>query len=71
MAIPYPLSIIQDDVNRLLERGIINRHQPIYALYEYIPARDWLMFEKELERSNFLLRDRIGDLVPFEQWSND
>ncbi|MEB3120307.1 MAG: DUF4327 family protein, partial [Snowella sp.] len=44
---------------------------PIYVLCQYIPAREWVCVECELERSDFLLRDQIGDLMSSECWDND
>ncbi|HEY9882710.1 MAG TPA: DUF4327 family protein [Thermosynechococcaceae cyanobacterium] len=67
----YSLSVIQDEARELVQRGMVSRHQPIYILCQFIPAREWASIECELERCNFLLRDRIGDLVGREQWDND
>lgn len=65
------LSLIQDEVRQLLERGEIDRHQPIYILSQYFTWREWIVVERELEANYFLLRDRIADLVPAEHWSSD
>ncbi|MDX2243445.1 MAG: DUF4327 family protein [Leptolyngbyaceae cyanobacterium bins.302] len=65
------LSLIQDEVRQLLERGEVDRHQPIYVLSQYLPWREWIVVERELEANCFLLRDRIADLVPTENWNND
>ncbi|MGH2412420.1 MAG: DUF4327 family protein, partial [Microcystaceae cyanobacterium] len=43
----------------------------IYSLCKYIPAREWVNFACELERWDYLLRDRIGDLIALEKWEND
>ncbi|MBW4522989.1 MAG: DUF4327 family protein [Scytolyngbya sp. HA4215-MV1] len=67
----YSLDMIQDEARHLVQRGMISRQQPIYVLCNYIPAREWACIEFELERSNFLLRDKIGDLMGREEWSND
>ncbi|HEY9894214.1 MAG TPA: DUF4327 family protein [Candidatus Sericytochromatia bacterium] len=67
----YSLSVIQDEARELVQKGMVSRHQPIYILCQFIPAREWAFIECELERCNFLLRDRIGDLVGREQWDND
>ncbi|MBD2038657.1 DUF4327 family protein [Phormidium sp. FACHB-592] len=67
----YSLSVIQDEARELVQKGMVSRHQPIYILCQFIPAREWASIECELERCNFLLRDRIGDLVGREQWDND
>jgi hypothetical protein len=70
-SIQYPLSIIKDEARQLVQRGLVSRNQPIYILCQYIPAREWACIETELERCNFLLRDRIGDLMGREDWEND
>lgn len=70
-SIPYSLDIIQDEARQLVQKGLISRQQPIYILCQYIPAREWACIECELERCNFLLRDRIGDLMGHEEWDND
>ena len=67
----YSLGMLQDEVRQLVEKGTISRHQPIYVLCKYIPAREWVCVECELERSDFLLRDQIGDLIAAERWDND
>ena len=67
----YSLGMIKDEVRQLVETGIVSRQQPIYVLCQYIPAREWVYVECELERSDFLLRDQIGDLMSSERWDND
>ncbi|XGV97124.1 MAG: DUF4327 family protein [Leptolyngbya sp. BL-A-14] len=67
----YSLNMIQDEARELVRKGKVSRQQPIYILCQYIPAREWAFVECELERCNFLLRDRIGDLVGREEWEND
>ena len=64
----YSLSFIKDEVQELLRQGLISRHQSIYTLRWYIPNRDWDEIELELERNNFLSRDRIIDLIDNEEW---
>jgi hypothetical protein len=63
--------MIRDEAHQLVEKGIVTRHQPIYVLCQYIPAREWMYVECELEKSDYLLRDQIGDLIPSEMWDND
>ena len=70
-AIQYSITMIQDEARQLVETGTISRYQPIYALCQFIPAREWVRVESELERCDFLLRDQIGDLVGCESWQND
>ena len=67
----YSIDVIQDEARHLVEKGIVSRQQPIYVLCQYIPAREWVCIECELERCNFLLRDRIADLMGSEEWDND
>jgi len=69
--IQYSINVIQDEARQLVDRGFISRQQPIYVLCRYIPAREWAFVECELERNNFLLRDRIADLVSHENWDSD
>ncbi|NEP59991.1 MAG: DUF4327 family protein [Symploca sp. SIO2G7] len=70
-SVRYSINVLQEEARQLVEKGIVSRQQPIYALCKYIPARDWVCVEFELEEGDFLLRDRIADLVGFEEWEND
>jgi hypothetical protein len=70
-SIRYSIDVIQEEARLLVDKGIVSRQQPIYVLCQYIPAREWVCVECELERCNFLLRDRIADLMGSEQWDND
>lgn len=70
-SIQYSVDLLQDEVRHLVQRGAVNRQQPIYTLCKYIPAREWACVEEELEACDFLLRDRIGDLLGHEEWDND
>jgi len=67
----YDLSMIQNEARQLVEEGKVSRQQPIYVLCQFIPPREWVGFECELERCDYLLRDLIGDLIPSEHWTND
>ncbi|ACK71795.1 conserved hypothetical protein [Gloeothece citriformis PCC 7424] len=67
----YSIKMIQDEVRQLVENGTVSRHQPIYVLCQYIPPREWVCVECELERCDYLLRDQIGDLIASESWDND
>jgi type VI protein secretion system component VasA len=69
--VQYSIDVLQDEARHLVEKGVVSRQQPIYVLCQYIPARDWVCVECELERCNFLLRDRIADLMGSEVWDND
>ncbi len=70
-SVQYSLEVIQEEVQRLVSRGQVSRQQPIYTLCQYLPAREWVSFERELERCEILLRDPIGDLISHEEWEND
>ncbi len=67
----YSLNLLKDEVRHLVDQGTVSRHQPIYVLCQYIPPREWVCVECELERSDYLLRDEIGDLIACERWDND
>jgi uncharacterized protein YqgQ len=67
----YSINLIQDEARELVHKGVISRQQPIYTLCRYIPAREWVWVEDELEANGFLLRDRISDLMGREDWDND
>lgn len=69
--IQYSLNVIQDEARELVSQGMVSRNQPIYTLCQFIPPREWVCVECELERCNFLLRDRIADLMGKEEWEND
>lgn len=69
--IHYSLDVIQDEARQLVQKGVVSRQQPIYCLCQYIPAREWVCIECELEKCDFLLRDRIGDLIGREDWESD
>ncbi|MDJ0726453.1 MAG: DUF4327 family protein [Prochloraceae cyanobacterium] len=70
-SIRYSIEMIRDEARQLVENGVISRQQPIYVLCQHIPSREWVGVEYELERHDYLLRDRIGELVPCEVWQDD
>lgn len=70
-SVRYSIEVIQEEARKLVEKGHVSRQQPIYVLCQYIPAREWVCVECELEQCDFLLRDRIGDLIGSEEWNND
>ena len=67
----YTLDMLRDEARELVERGMVNRQQPIYTLCRYVPGREWECFEIELEKNDFLQRDRIIDLLSKERWEAD
>ncbi|HEY9649288.1 MAG TPA: DUF4327 family protein [Coleofasciculaceae cyanobacterium] len=70
-SVQYSLDIIQEEARQLVKKGLVSRQQPIYTLCQYIPGREWVCVELELERNDFLLRDRIIDLLGCEDWEED
>jgi hypothetical protein len=69
--ISYSIDVIKDEARQLVERGVVDRQQPIYILCQFIPPREWVCVEYELERNDFLLRDHIIDLLAHEEWEDD
>lgn len=67
----YSINTLKDEARQLVEQGVVGRQQPIYVLCQHIPAREWVCVEYELERCDYLLRDRISDLITSEDWQND
>ncbi|MGA7932874.1 MAG: DUF4327 family protein [Kovacikia sp.] len=67
----FNIDALRNEVRHLIEKGIVSRYQPIYTLCRYIPYREWLQVEYELERNDFLLRDPVIDLLGREDWIND
>lgn len=67
----FTIGAIRDEARHLVESGSLSRQQPIHALCRFFPDREWCSVERELELNQFLLRDRISDLVTNEEWSND
>ena len=67
----YSIDTLRDEARQLIEIGVISPQQSIYTLCKYIPAREWMTIECELERCDYLLRDPIGDLVSYDSWESD
>ncbi|MEL6929603.1 MAG: DUF4327 family protein [Cyanobacteria bacterium J06600_6] len=67
----YSINSIREEAANLLEIGVIALDQPLRILFEYLPAKQWSMIECELELHDYLLRDRIIDLVGEINWECD
>lgn len=67
----YSIDAIKEEARSLVYQGKVSRQQPIYTLCQFIPPREWASVESELEASEYLLRDRIADLLGHEEWEND
>lgn len=67
----YTLEMLCDEAKQLVDSGAVSRQQPIFTLCRYIAAREWPLIEATLEEHDYLLRDRIADLLTHETWLND
>lgn len=67
----YSIGTIREEVFNLVETGVVSLDQPLRILCEYLPAQYWHKIERELERNDYLLRDRIIDLIGALRWEND
>ena len=70
-SVQYSIDVIKDEARQLVNKGFLTRQQPIYTLCQYIPACEWVCIEIELEKNDFLLRDRLVDLLGREDWQED
>lgn len=70
-SVQYSIEVIREEARQLVQKGTLSRQQPIYTLCQYIPVREWVYVEYELEQNDFLLRDHIIDLLGREEWGND
>ncbi len=67
----YTIDMLRDEARQLVEGGIVSRQQPIFTICGFIAAREWPFIESELARHDYLLRDRIADLINHEIWQTD
>lgn len=57
--VKYDIEVIREEARELVKKGLIRRDEPIYALCRYIPGRDWVCVELELEKTNFCCGIRL------------
>ncbi len=69
--INYDLEVLKEEARQLVKKGDIKRNEPIYSLCKFMPSCDWSCLEIELERNDFLLRDKVIDLLSNEKWDDD
>ena len=70
--IQFSIDAIKEEAYQLICQGILHRQQPIYSLCQFIPAREWPQVERELECNDYLLRDRLIDLIAqLDCWTCD
>ncbi len=67
----YSIDEIKEEARQLVRQGRVARQQRIYTLYQYLPPGEWHCIEGELERNDFLLRDRVIDLLGAQEWKED
>lgn len=67
----YSIVSIKEEAYNLVEIGVISLDQPLRILCEYLPPKQWDTIECELERHDYLLRDRIIDLIGKLEWESD
>lgn len=67
----YSIAVIREEAINLVQIGAIALDRPLRILFEYLPAQQWNAIEYELERHDYLLRDRIIDLVGKVSWESD
>ncbi|EDX86951.1 hypothetical protein S7335_4658 [Synechococcus sp. PCC 7335] len=67
----YTLDMLRDETRALVYRRVVDRQQPIYGLSHHIPDHRWECFKLELANNEFLLRDRIIDLLSQDRWEED
>ncbi|MDZ8052037.1 MAG: DUF4327 family protein [Aulosira sp. ZfuVER01] len=70
-SVRYDLEVLKEEARQLVDKGAVKRNDPIYTLCKFIPGRDWVCVEFELEENEFLLRDKIIDLLTNEEWNED
>ena len=67
----YPIAAIREEAINLVQNGVVALDRPIRILFDYLPAPQWKTIEYELERHDYLMRDRIIDLVGKIDWKSD
>jgi uncharacterized protein affecting Mg2+/Co2+ transport len=67
----FSITDIQDETRSLVARGVVGRQQRIFELSKYFDDRRWPIVEQLLGANDYLLRDRVIDLVGKECWTGD
>jgi Domain of unknown function (DUF4327) len=52
-------------------RGLVSPQQHIYELKQLVSDREWHNLERLFSEHEYMLRDRIIDLIGKESWMND
>jgi Domain of unknown function (DUF4327) len=67
----YSIIDLQDEVRELVMRGLVSPQQHIYELKQLVSDREWHNLERLFSEHEYILRDRIIDLIGKESWMND
>jgi Domain of unknown function (DUF4327) len=67
----YSITDLQDEVYELVMRGLVSPQQHICELKKHVSDREWHNVEQLFADHDYLLRDRIIDLIGKESWTND
>jgi hypothetical protein len=67
----YSITDLKDEVRALVARGSVHRQHRIYELSKHFSDRKWHNLEQLLVEHEYLLRDRVIDLIGKESWLND
>jgi hypothetical protein len=67
----YSIDAIREATRHLVEEGRVDRQQKLYTLCQFFPSGEWRCIEGTLEDNDFLLRDRVIDLLARESWETD
>jgi hypothetical protein len=67
----YSITDVRDEVRALVTRGLVGQQYRIYELRKHFSDRQWQNCERLFVEHDYLLRDRIIDLVGIESWTND
>ncbi len=67
----YTLDMLRGEARALIDKRVVDRQQPIYALCQFVPKDGWKCIEVALEEEELLIRDRIIDLLAKETWEED
>ncbi len=67
----YSITDLQDEVRELVMRGLVKPQQHIHELKQHVIDQEWHKLERLFSDHDYLLRDRIVDLIGKESWAND
>ncbi|MDX1976407.1 MAG: DUF4327 family protein [Pseudanabaenaceae cyanobacterium bins.68] len=67
----YSIDLIRDEARHLVESGTLSTQHSIASICRFFPERERPQIEHELELNQYLLRDRLCDLITDPRWDND